>query len=60
MIGRPKQNKNTIVQSLPNWILSDVAGRLGMDGAQDEQERKSESEEAELDHIQTSTVDSRT
>ena len=29
-----KQNKNTIVQRLPDWILSDVAGRLGLDGAQ--------------------------
>ena len=55
-----KQNKNTIVQRLPDWILSDVAGRLGLDGAQDEPERKFESEEAELDCIQTPTVDSRT
>ena len=55
-----KQNKNTIVQRLPDWILSDVAGRLGLDGAQDEPERKFESEEAELDCIQTPTVNSRT
>ena len=51
MIGRSKTEQEHHRSKDADWILSDVAGQLGLDGAHDMPEWKFESEEAELDSI---------